>query len=189
MKKIIIFCSLVVLCGMFVGCATPSANVANVKSGIEPKQTEIKPETVMLYSYPKNGIYYYYVSDFNIDTFKKPEEVKPAENTVYHIFIYDKKLSAQQLNHRDRYDIMDDFGYLFDMISVGVENEPIAYVHRSLEDDEVKVYACRFEQDNEQIRYVMNPETGKFVNQMRFYNGELGISNICNPNFVPGQDI
>lgn len=186
MKKTIFLFCLIALSGLFAGCGILTANN---NSTIEVKSQETKSETVLLYSYPKNGIYYYYISAFDIDNFKKPAEVKPA-NGIYNIFIYDKKISTAQLHHRDRYDIEDDSGYLLDMLSVGVENNPIAYVHRDNDvSGDVQVDVCIFESGNEQIRYLLNPETGKFVKQMRFNNGEIGILNICNPDYVPGQDI
>ena len=57
------------------------------------------------------------------------------------------------------------------------------------QDGEDEVSICELKKDNWQIRYILNPKTNKFEKQVIFNNGKLGITSICNPNYIPFQDI
>ena len=141
--------------------------------------------------YKSAGIYYYYMPDFDIKTFKKPPEVKAA-NFIYNIFIFDKNLTAKSFTKRYNYNIEDDAGYYLDMMAIGIENSPTYFIHsytapKSPHNEEV--YICKLEKGNWQTKYILNPETSKFVKQVKFNNGSLGITSICNPDYIPFHDI
>lgn len=142
----------------------------------------------MLASYSSQGIYYYYIPNFDIKTFKKPKDVKPV-NSNYIIFIYDKEISSNDFSYRDEIKIENDPGFLFEMILIGIKNEPTFFVNKTTKNGEDEVSICELKKDNWQIRYILNPKTKKFEKQVIFNNGKLGITSICNPNYVPFQDI
>lgn len=143
----------------------------------------------MIYSYPSQGIYYYYEPHFDINTFKKPTEVKPA-NFTYSLFIYSKKPNIQMFKTCNDIKIENDAGYLFDMLNAGIGNKPDYYLNRYVDNDETVVNLCKIDNiSNNQIKYILNPETGKFVKQIEFNNGDIHMGNICNPNWLPFGDI
>lgn len=143
----------------------------------------------LLASYSSQGIYYYYMPNFDIKTFTKPKEVKSVDSR-YVIFIYDKDLLTNNFAYRNKIKIENDSGYLYDMILVGIDNEPTHYVNRTInQNGEVEVNVCEFKKDNWQTKYMLNPQSNKFEKQIIFNNGKLGVTSICNPNYVPFQDI
>lgn len=144
----------------------------------------------IIHSYPSQGIYYYYEPNLNVNTFKKPSGVEPADFT-YNVFIYSKKLPRKNFKTFNDVKIENDAGYLFDMLSAGINNKPTYYLHRYTDySDSVIVELCKLDYStNNQIKYILNPETGKFVKQVEFNNGKIHMGNICNPNWVPFHDI
>ena len=143
----------------------------------------------LLAAYPNQGIYYYYIPKFDINTFKKPKDVELFESN-YTIFIYDKEIPHSEFAHRNKIKIENNSSGLFDMILTGIEKKPTHYVNRSVnENNDIEVSICKLKQDNWQIKYMLNPKTNKFEKQVVFNNGSYGITSICNPNYVPFQDI
>ena len=142
----------------------------------------------LLASYSSQGIYYYYMPNFDIKTFKKPKDVKPVDSN-YIIFIYAKDISSNNFSYRDEIKIENDPGYLFEMMLVGIKNEPTFFVNKTTKNGEDEVSICELKKDNWQVKYILNPKTNKFEKQVIFNNGKLGITSICNPNYIPFQDI
>ena len=168
MKKLIIFISLLI----FI-CISAFAN----------------NQHKLLASYPTQGIYYYYMPHFDINKFKKPNKVKIVDSR-YIIFIYNKNISANKFAYRNKIKIKDSPEYLYDMVMSGIDNLPIYYVNRIInQNGEVEINLCEFKKDYWQIKYMLNPKTNKFEKQIIFNNGKLGVTSICNPNYVPFQDI
>ena len=76
------------------------------------------------------------------------------------------------------------------MVMSGIDNQPTYYVNRTInQNGEVEINLCEFKKDYWQIKYMLNPQTNKFEKQIIFNNGKLGVTSICNPNYVPFQDI
>ena len=167
MKKIIL-----IICLIFIGLLVFANN----------------SQQKMLASYSSQGIYYYYMPNFDIKTFKKPKDVKLV-NSNYIIFIYDKDFPSNNFLYRDEIKIENDPSYLFEMILVGIKNEPTFFVSKTTKNGEDEVSICELKKDNWQVKYILNPKTKKFEKQVIFNNGKLGITSICNPNYVPFQDI
>lgn len=137
----------------------------------------------LLHSYLSIGVYYWYEPNFNIETFKISDQIKPV-NTIYTVYIYDQVKNPKVFKNYLGRNIEDDASNMFDMYLMGLNNIPVGYIHH----DSQETYACTFKGD-EQTRYVMNPETNRLEKQMTFNNGELGIISICNPDYLPWQDV
>lgn len=137
----------------------------------------------LIHSYSSIGVYYWYEPNFDVDSFKIPSEIKPVD-TMYTVYIYDQVKSPKAFKNYLGRNIEDDASNMFAMYLMGLNNTPIGYIHR----DSQETIACTFK-GNEQTRYVMNPETNKLEKQMTFNNGDLGMISICNPNYLPWQDI
>ena len=143
----------------------------------------------LLASYPSQGVYFYYMPNFNIDTFKRPPKIQPVDSR-YVIFIYDKDISAKNFAYRNKIKIEDNPGYLYEMILIGIDNGPTHYINRTInQNSEAEVNVCKLKKDNWQTKYMLNPKTNKFEKQIIFNNGKLGVTSICNSNYVPFQDI
>jgi len=150
-------------------------------------------EMKLLAKYPKTGFYYYYSPDFKFKDFNKPVEINTPSGE-YTMFVYTKQVNPASFTQRHNYKIEDDFGYMFDMISVGIENQPLYYIRRQpnyIDDkpNDFKLEICQLKSDNTQIKYILDPVTNTLVKQLEFNNGELGIGSLCNPSYIPGQDI
>lgn len=172
-------------------------------SNINFKESK-NPKSRLISSYPKQGFYYYYYEKFNPLEFEKPEEIIPVYGT-YSMFVYDENLPEshfdgisiwnEKIKAYDNYmQIKDDGGYLFDMILVGLEFKPAYYVrehpncHNGYNGKCLDI--CKFNKNNnKQIKYTLNPESGEIVKQMEFDNGEVSLGNLCNPDWIPGVDI
>lgn len=147
-------------------------------------------EHKLIASFPEQGIYYYFIPNFDINTFKKPQEIKESANGSYHIFVYNKDIPAKTFEYNNGYKIQDSAGDLLEMISVAINNHPNYYIVKGLSDENnSEVSLCEFKANNDQIKYLLNFDTGKFVKQLMFNNGQIGIGSICNPNYIPGRDI
>ena len=145
----------------------------------------------LIKQYKNIGVSYYYMPDFNIEAVKKTPETKPV-NFVYNIFIFNKDLSPENFTKRYKYTIEDDAGYYLDMIAIGIENKPTYFIRSytsSKSPHNEEVYICKLEKGNWQTKYILNPETDKFVKQVKFNNGRFGITSLCNPDYVPFHDI
>lgn len=151
-------------------------------------------EMKLLAKFPNAGFYYYYSPDFDIENFQKPKEITKSENGNYTIFIYDKVIPKEKFIYYDNEDhnlIEDNASQLFSFLMNGINNKPSYYAYRSpdYEDCDIEKCICKFNPNNWQIKYVYQPEQAKYIKQLEFNNGELGITSICNPEYVPGQDI
>ncbi len=151
-------------------------------------------EMKLLAKFPNAGFYYYYSPDFNVENFQKPNEITKSEEGNYSIFIYNKEIPKEKFIYYDNEDhnlIEDNGSELFSFLMNGINNKPSYYVYRSpdYEEDDVEKYICRFNPNNLQIKYIYQPEQAKYIKQLEFNNGELGITSICNPSYIPGQDI
>lgn len=152
----------------------------------------------MIYSYPKQGIYYYYYKDFKPTNFKKPNKVVPV-NGNYTMYIYDENWYYNNFSGRTvwnkkehAYDYIkikeDDAGYLYDMHITGLELKPKYLIHNNNQDKYIDV--CEFKKDsNLQIKYSVDRATGKVIKKIEFDNGPIGFPNACNPDWEPGTDI
>ena len=135
------------------------------------------------------NIYYYYMPNLNIETFTLPTEVKSSED--YKIFIYDKEIPTKKITETDRLVIKDEPGFYFSMLISGIENQPTYFVNKYFDynSNEFIIDACKLEKGNWQTKYILNPETDKFVKQVKFNNGRFGITSLCNPDYVPFHDV
>lgn len=177
MKKLLILFLFLTLF-LLVGC---SNSVKSISQNIREQE--------LLASFPNTGFYYYYDPNFDINTFKKPIEVTPAE-TDYFIYIYDNPYNKEKFLKDFETPIEDNGGFLFSMLKVGIENKPHYFIHRTIDDNNmVEMSICEFKPNDWQVKYMLNPETDKFVKQVIFNNGELNIASICNPSYVPFHDI
>ena len=144
----------------------------------------------LLHSYSSNGIYYYYIPDFNPEKYTKPIEVK-YQDRYYTMFVYSKPISADKLKNFKGNPINNETGFLFPMILTGIENKPDYYVFASLDqfnNEDIKI--CKLNNTTyDQTMYTNKTETGEFIKQMTFNNGEFNVGSICYPDYVPGGDI
>ena len=148
-----------------------------------------KSPQMLLASYSTQGIYYYYIPHFDINKFKKPEEVQMVDSR-YIIFIYDKEISTNEFAYRNKIKIENTPDFLYDMILIGIEKQPTHFINRTInQNGATEVNVCEFKKDDWQIKYMLNQQTNKFEKQIIFNNGKLGVTSICNPNYVPFQDI
>lgn len=144
----------------------------------------------LLHSYPAAGIYYYNIPDFKPESFVKPAEVK-RNDLNYTMFVYTKPVNASNFKSVDGQTILNEAGWLFSMLSVGLKNKPDYYVSSSLnEAGYERINICKLDHtNNNQIKYTNDTESGDIVKQMTFNNGEFNIGSVCNPDYVPGNDI
>lgn len=144
----------------------------------------------LLYSYPASGMYYYYIPDFKPESFTKPAEVK-RNDLYYTMFVYTKPVSVLGFKSVDGQTILNDAGWLFPMLRVGIKNKPDYYVFSSLnEAGYERINICKLDNKTyDQIKYTNDTESGDIVKQMIFNNGEFNIGSICNPDYAPGNDI
>lgn len=147
-------------------------------------------DSKLLHSYPASGMYYYYIPDFNPESFTKPAEVK-RNDLYYTMFVYTKPVSVSSFKSVDGQTILNNAGWLFPMLTVGIKNKPDYYVFSSLnEAGYERINICKLDNKTyNQIKYTNDTESGDIVKQMIFNNGEFNIGSICNPDYVPGNDI
>lgn len=144
----------------------------------------------MLHYYPATSVYYYYAPDFKPENFVRPMQVKHS-NFVYTLFIYTKPISADKFKTLDGQIIENAPGWLFSMLIAGINNKPDYYVVSSLDEfNNEEISICKLDNKTyDQIKYTNLTESGNIVKQMTFNNGEFSIGSICNPKYVPGNDI
>lgn len=143
----------------------------------------------ILYSYPQQAFYYYYSENFDIKNFSKPEEIIPAYSE-YTLFVYDNIKPTDNFKYYGNHFLMeDDPGFMFEMVMRGIENQPKFYVKQYIGENNIpETYICSFDGQN-QTKYIYNSETKSFVKQLTFNNGAIDLLSICNPDYIPGQDI
>lgn len=171
MKKFIIL-----FCTLFLGIPTFAA------------------EMKLLAKFPNAGFYYYYSPDFNVENYSKPVEITKSEDGNYTIFIYNREIPSDKFLYYDNEDnekIEDDYSQLFSFILNGINAKPSYYIYRSpdYDDSEIERYICKFESNNLQVKYIYHPDLKRYIKQLEFNNGELGLASICNPEYKPGYDI
>lgn len=168
-------------------------------------QNDIKNKR-LLHKYENQKIYYYYYKNFDPLKYEKPKEIETKEHEIYSIFIYDTNYLSDEFLGRNiwnekyhGYDYIkiqeDNGGWMFEMILTGISHKPKYFIrgkngceNSSYEGDCPDI--CEFSPNsNKQIKYTINPFTGKIVKQMEFDNGPIGLGNICYPDWVPGMDI
>ena len=144
----------------------------------------------LLYSYSSNGIYYYYMPDFKPESFVKPADVKRNDLT-YTMFIYTKPVNPSSFKYFDGQTILNEAGWLFSMLLVGINNKPDYYVFSSLNEagyEEISI--CKLDNKTyNQTKYTNKTESGNIVKQMVFNNGKFNMVSVCNPDYTPGSDI
>ena len=146
--------------------------------------------TKLIHYYPSTSIYYYYSPDFKPESFVKPAEVKRT-NFSYSMFIYTKPLSASKFKTFAAQQIQNEPGFLYPMILIGIENKPDYFVFSTFNEYNHEIInMCKLDNKTyNQIKYTNQNESGQIKRQMSFNNGEFSIGSICNPDFVPGDDI
>ena len=143
-----------------------------------------------IFAYDNSGIYYYYSKHISVNYLNDMiGKINKTEDN-FHIFIFNKNLNAKKFQYLNGYTVLDKIDYLFDMITIGINNHPKYYIRRTFDkNNHPKLDICEIKPLNIQIKYTLNPPTGELINKKIFYNGKLGILSICNPEYDKSNDI